>query len=195
MTRIGIIRHGRTSWNNAGRAQGNTDIPLDDEGISMAYKLADRLSQENWDAVYSSNLLRAKQTAEIISKKLKDIPVQWDVRLREVGRGQIEGTTESERIKKWGDNWRKLNLGIESTDQVTTRGISLLEEIITQSTATNILIVTHGLFTRHILKILVPNINMDEHIKNTSLTTLLKTSRGWNCEMYNCTKHLEVKEI
>jgi probable phosphoglycerate mutase len=71
MTKIGIIRHGTTAWNKEGRAQGNSDIPLDNEGLYQALALGKRLSNENWDFIYSSNLLRAKQTAEIVESILE----------------------------------------------------------------------------------------------------------------------------
>ena len=94
MTTIGIIRHGSTLWNKEGRAQGSSDIPLDEEGLLEAIKLAERLKAENWNVLYSSDLLRAKQTTEIIGNPIENIPIYFDNRLREVGGGHIEGTTE-----------------------------------------------------------------------------------------------------
>lgn len=49
MTTIGFIRHGRTAWNHTGRAQGSSDIPLDEEGIVTAERLRERLRDEQWD--------------------------------------------------------------------------------------------------------------------------------------------------
>ena len=117
MIKIGIIRHGSTTWNVEGRAQGNSDIPLDEEGLLGANKLAERLKKENWDIVYSSNLMRAKQTANIIAVK-SGIPIYLDPRLREVGGGLIEGTTEDERVLKWGEKWWHLDLGMEKATKV-----------------------------------------------------------------------------
>lgn len=138
MTKIGIIRHGSTPWNKEGRAQGSSDISLDQAGLSEAYKLAERLRKENWDFIYSSDLLRAKQTAEIIGEKIPNIPLYLEPRLREAGGGQIEGTTEEERVLKWGQNWRELDLGIESADSVITRGLSVIEEIASSTRNVNI---------------------------------------------------------
>ena len=67
MTTIGFVRHGVTAWNKEGRAQGSSDIPLDDEGIEMAEHVAKRLAEEQWDVIYTSPLIRAKKTAEIIA--------------------------------------------------------------------------------------------------------------------------------
>ncbi|PEZ01142.1 histidine phosphatase family protein [Bacillus sp. AFS018417] len=190
MTKIGIIRHGSTPWNKEGRAQGSSDISLDQDGILDAYKLAERLRKENWNFIYSSDLLRAKQTAEIIGEKIANIPIYLEPRLREAGGGQIEGTTEEERVLKWGKNWRELDLGIESADSVITRGLSVIEEIASKHDNKNILIVSHGAFIRHLLKELVPHLNMVEFPRNTSLTNLIKAKNGWDSELYNCTVHL-----
>ncbi|MEI4799862.1 histidine phosphatase family protein [Bacillus sp. FJAT-51639] len=190
MTRIGIIRHGSTPWNKEGRAQGSSDISLDQAGIVDAYKLAERLRKENWDFIYSSDLLRAKQTAEIIGGEISNIPLYLEARLREAGGGQIEGTTEEERILKWGKNWRELDLGIEGTDSVIARGLSVIEEIVSKHDNKNILIVSHGAFIKHLLKKLVPQLHMLESPKNTSLTKLIQLENGWDLELYNCTVHL-----
>ncbi|WP_337019427.1 histidine phosphatase family protein, partial [Oceanobacillus massiliensis] len=69
MTEIGLIRHGSTAWNKERRAQGSSDIPLDEEGLMQAKLVAERLSAEKWDVMYSSDLSRARQTAEAIADK------------------------------------------------------------------------------------------------------------------------------
>lgn len=190
MTTLGIIRHGSTHWNKEGRAQGNSNIPLDPDGFSDAYKLAERLATENWDIIYSSDLLRAKQTAEAIGKNIDNIEIYLDPRLREAGGGEIEGTTEEERISKWGENWRNLNLGIESADSVLARGLPLIEEITYKHPNKNVLIVSHGAFIKYLLKELVPHLNMTDSLKNTSITKIRKLENGWDSELYNCTIHL-----
>jgi len=189
MIRVGFIRHGSTSWNKEGRAQGASDIPLDEEGMLQASKLAERLSHEQWDCIYTSDLLRARQTAEMIGKSL-GIGVISDDRLREVGGGLIEGTTEPERIEKWGANWRALDLGIEKIEVVTARGRDCIDEIVAQYPNQKILIVTHGGFIQCMLKNLLPEYDGTGKIGNTSITTICSTDHGWTCELFNCTKHL-----
>ena len=191
MTRIGIIRHGSTAWNKEGRAQGSSDIPLDEAGLAEAMLLAERLGEEKWDAVYSSHLLRAKQTAEAIGNKFGWEEVLLEPRLREVGGGQIEGTTEDERIAKWGKSWRELDLGIEPSDRVVERGLSFFQDVEENHPGQDVLLVSHGSFIRHMLKELVPHLDMEASPKNTSLTILSRGSDGWEVELYNCVKHLD----
>jgi len=191
MTRIGFIRHGSTAWNKAGRAQGHTNIPLDDEGFEQAEKLAERLSKEKWDVIYSSDLTRARQTAETVREKLGDIPIYFDERLREAGGGLMEGTTESERIEKWGSDWRKIDLKNESKESVEARGLPAIEEMLKKHPGQNILIVSHGAFNRHLLNKLVPVEKGHRPLNNTSVTKILLNTDQWKCELYNCTQHLE----
>ncbi|GGG22186.1 histidine phosphatase family protein [Paenibacillus abyssi] len=102
-TTVALIRHGVTVWNNLGKAQGVSDIPFnEEEGIKQATALANRLSGEEWDIIFSSNLTRARQTAEIIRQSLGVDSVFIDERIREINCGLIEGTTEEERIDRWG---------------------------------------------------------------------------------------------
>ncbi|MBM7564750.1 broad specificity phosphatase PhoE [Paenibacillus sacheonensis] len=129
-TIIGLIRHGVTDWNQQGKAQGISDIPLNEEGVKQAAALADRLSGEQWDAVYSSTLMRAKQTAERVRHSLGIASIVTDERIREIDCGRIEGTTEAERIARWGANWRELDLGIEDSRAVAGRGLSFLNELL-----------------------------------------------------------------
>ena len=190
MTRIGFVRHGTTAWNTAKRAQGHSDIPLDKNGLSEAEKLANRLGKEDWDVLYSSDLERAKQTAEAIGKYC-NMQVHVDKRLRERSGGQIEGTTEAERLTKWGVDWRALDLGMENEASIVDRGFAFLKEVVNKHPDDNILIVTHGAFIKHLLRALIPHADEPiEAIRNTSISCLDQTVDGWNLDLFNCTKHL-----
>ncbi|WP_053365021.1 histidine phosphatase family protein [Bacillus sp. FJAT-27245] len=190
MTKIGFIRHGTTAWNKERRAQGSSDIPLDQDGIDEARMLADRLSGEDWDAIYASPLLRARQTAEIIAARLGVGEIHFDPRLREVSGGQIEGTIEEERIAKWGSNWRELDLGVEKHEKILERGLPAIQEIKDAHPGKNILIVSHGAFIRKIVSELVPALKSEPPLTNTSVTILGQTGEVWECSLYNCTKHI-----
>ena len=82
MTRLLLVRHGETDWNADGRLQGQTDRPLSDFGRKQARGLADELAAEGFEAIYSSDLARARETAEIIGARL-GLPVELDSDLRE----------------------------------------------------------------------------------------------------------------
>jgi probable phosphoglycerate mutase len=192
MTKIAIIRHGTTAWNKEGRAQGSSDIPLDPDGLAEAEKLAERLSKDSWDIIISSTLQRAKQTAATIQQKLGAIEWVLDERIREVGGGKTEGTTEIERVALWGENWRDLDLLAEPVDAVIERGTSALKHIITTHPGKNILLVSHGAFIRHVLGKIFPEMTLLEAgLKNTSVTIVTHKEAAWACDLFNCTLHLE----
>jgi broad specificity phosphatase PhoE len=92
---IVLIRHGATDWNLQGRCQGATDLPLSDVGIRQAEELAATLSRESVRAVYSSDLKRARQTAQLISRP-HDLEVTIEVGIRELDHGSLEGLTFTE---------------------------------------------------------------------------------------------------
>ncbi|MBB4826103.1 putative phosphoglycerate mutase [Sporosarcina luteola] len=191
MLTIGFVRHGVTAWNKEGRAQGSTDIPLDEEGIAMAERVAARLADEQWDVIYTSPLSRARTTADIIGGQMPGVPLVLDDRIRETGGGKIEGTTEAERIDKWGANWRELDMGFEPHDEVISRGLACIDEIQDKYPGKRVLLVSHGTFIKRILNELVPDEDFDQGVDNTSVTILTMGDEGTRCSLYNCTAHLK----
>ncbi|APB70285.1 histidine phosphatase family protein [Paenibacillus polymyxa] len=189
MATIALIRHGSTSWNKEGRAQGNSDISLDQDGINQAELLATRLRSEDWNHIYSSTLARAKQTALIVGSAI-GVDIHLDDRLRERFGGLIEGTTEEERIEKWGTGWRELDLGLEPIEIVQKRGEEFLEEIMMRHQGEKVLVVSHSALIQFNFINLVPDFPT-KHFGNTSITILKKIDNQWTCELHNCTKHLE----
>jgi 2,3-bisphosphoglycerate-dependent phosphoglycerate mutase len=191
MKRIGFVRHGVTEWNRARKWQGHSDIPLDPEGIAEAEKAAARLAGEGWEIIYASPLKRALKTAEIIKEANPGLRLIEDTRLVEVYGGQLEGTTEEERVKKWGSEWRSLlpTLGMEPDEDMIARGIELLEEI-RKRPEENVLLVTHGGFIRRLLQAIVPDLQQTDRILNTSVTVVEMHDEENLCTLYNCTKHL-----
>lgn len=86
-----IIRHGKTDWNNKYKVQGRTDIPLNEEGRKMAEAAAEEYKDVHFDIAFSSPLIRARETAEILLKN-RNIPIIYDDRLMEMSFGIYEGT-------------------------------------------------------------------------------------------------------
>ncbi|WP_152392665.1 histidine phosphatase family protein [Paenibacillus guangzhouensis] len=196
MNRIGFIRHGVTPWNQEGRFQGHSDTPLAPEGILQAELLAARLRDESelesWDLIYSSDLSRAAMTARIVADAIGLTEIHYDERLREVSGGLLDGTTENERVMKWGEDWYddSETLGLEGEEESARRGLQCIEELVSKYPGRRILLVSHGTFLSYVLNQLLPKDLSRPHLNNTSLTTLVGVTGAWECEMYNCTKHL-----
>lgn len=89
-TRLYLVRHGQTDWNLAGRLQGQTDIPLNDTGRQQAEEARQRLSGVHFDAVYSSPLIRAVETAVLVSGWPRE-RICTDERIKEIAFGDWEG--------------------------------------------------------------------------------------------------------
>jgi len=145
-----LVRHGQTGWNKNGILQGRTDVPLNDEGIRQAIKLAELLQNEKIDFIFSSPLIRAKLTAEIIAKKHK-LEIIEDRRLKEIDLGEWEGQKTEEVLKDpKRELWAKYELnsetpGGESIGEVEKRVFEFLDEIFSKYSEKNILIVGHQL--------------------------------------------------
>ncbi|XID94330.1 histidine phosphatase family protein [Paenibacillaceae bacterium WGS1546] len=194
--RIGWVRHGVTEWNQRGIIQGVTDIPLSQEGLRQARLLADRLAREGerWNGVYCSDLVRAVQTGETLASRLR-IPLIPDARLRERSFGSAEGTTEAERLARWGAEWRSAVPDQENDESVRARGHEFVREIADKHAGEAWLVVTHGSFLARMLQSMCEGLD-DAHLLNMSLTVLEREREGerWKPLLHNCTKHLSEAE-
>ena len=194
MTTIGFVRHGITEWNELGKVQGRSNIPLNERGKQQTMALANRLAlEEKWDIIISSDLERAAETAKIIASKLGRVDTHFDERTREIDCGQIEGTNEQERVSRWGSEWRKLDLGMESFEEVAKRGATFLKDISEQYKGKRVLIVSHGAIIGLTLRVLIPGGIQKNNIDNTALTIINEIEDQWECALFNCTKHLEAE--
>jgi broad specificity phosphatase PhoE len=135
VTELLLIRHGETDWNAEGRLQGHTDRPLNDHGRRQAQRLADELAGEELEAIYSSDLARARETAEIVGERL-GLPVVLDPDLREKNWGTWEGLTPVERDT--------VELVGESTEEHAARTLGALRRIAERHPEGRVLVVTHG---------------------------------------------------
>ena len=136
MTTLLLVRHGETDWNAEGRLQGHTDRPLNDYGRRQAGELAERLAgEEEVDAIYASDLARARETAEIVGARL-GLPVGVDPDLREKNWGTWEGLTGDERVH--------VELVGESTAEHGERMLRALRRIAERHPEGRVVVVTHG---------------------------------------------------
>ncbi|CAH0118766.1 histidine phosphatase family protein [Paenibacillus sp. CECT 9249] len=192
---IGLIRHGLTDWNALGKIQGQTDIPLNADGRKQAEAMASRLIDDAgpWDYIVSSNLSRALETARIIAERL-DMPIlPPDPRLIERSYGSVEGTTQEERVRRWGADWKRLDLGQETDASMQARGLDFIEDLYGRYPQSNILVVTHGSFLAQLYTALFQD-RFQEHIGNLSFTILERKDAEWIPLLYNCTRHLQTIE-
>ena len=107
MMRLILVRHGQTEWNAGGRYQGQSNVALSDTGRKQARFLAERFPVRQLDAIYTSDLDRAKETAECVGKRL-GLTVYQEKAFRELSFGDWEGLTYQEISSRWPEEAEKL---------------------------------------------------------------------------------------
>lgn len=148
-TTILLARHGETDWNAVGRWQGHTDRSLTELGRRQAAELAERLADVELDAVYSSDLLRAVETAEPVAKRL-GLPLQTLPELREVDVGTWAGLTRDEVAERFPDGfrrWSEWQTGWEdgeTYDEMGERVVGAILRLAGEHPGERILVVSHG---------------------------------------------------
>ncbi|RKN86117.1 histidine phosphatase family protein [Paenibacillus ginsengarvi] len=190
MAVITFVRHGVTNHNIEKRAQGHTQNPLNEEGRAQAQLVARRLSEEQWDVFLSSDLRRARETADIVAAAIGRPVDEFDPRLREMDRGKIADTTEEERVARWGKNWKQLDMAQETHESMRARGIGFIQDIASRYAGKRVLVVTHGYFLGQTLKELMQDESTGSELRNTSVTTIAHDGEKWGYLLYDCTKHL-----
>ena len=151
VTRIVAIRHGETAWNVDTRIQGHRDIALNDTGRWQAQRMASALIDEGISAIYSSDLLRALETAQALGRALS-MPVVTDTRLRERAFGVFEAYTFAEIEARWPAEARRwvqrepdfAPEGGESLRQVHDRCVSAVQALADTHAGQTIALVAHG---------------------------------------------------
>jgi broad specificity phosphatase PhoE len=152
MTRLCIVRHGQTDWNIEGRYHGQSDVPLNEKGHAQASALARQLQECSFDAVYSSDLQRARETAEIIAAVIH-LPVMLEPRLREINQGEWEGQLVEVIKSRYEALWMQRTQdpagvrppGGETVGEVAQRVYCALDDISRIYPHGTVLICSHGL--------------------------------------------------
>jgi 2,3-bisphosphoglycerate-dependent phosphoglycerate mutase len=139
MTTLLLARHGETDWNRELRIQGSSDIALNELGREQASALAQELADVPLDAIYSSDLSRARETAEAVAAT-HGLQVRLDPRLRERAFGSWEGLTR-EDIAELPDRSRHDG---ESDDEVRERVLEAVQAIADAHPGEQVLVVAHG---------------------------------------------------
>ncbi|MEL6459590.1 MAG: alpha-ribazole phosphatase [Cyanobacteria bacterium J06621_15] len=153
--RLLLVRHGETEWNQQSKYQGQVDVSLNKNGESQSQKLAEFLRDISIDKVYSSSLLRAKETAEIVLQYHQDINLELNDRFKEIIHGVWEGKSKTEieqefpgELQRWYETPEEFKMPSgESLEQVWQRTIEVYELILKEALNNQlktVLIVAHG---------------------------------------------------
>lgn len=152
LTQICFIRHGETDWNIEQRMQGHIDRPLNANGAAQAVTVGRHFSTLQADALYSSDLLRARQTAQPIAQALQ-LPLTLLSALRERHFGRCEGLTFAEIAARYEDDARAIECrdpdyaapqGGESRRQHEARVLDCIACLVNDHPGQTIVVVTHG---------------------------------------------------
>ena len=175
---IALVRHGKTIYNELGKLQGKSNIPLCDDGRNDCRRLKEKIKDKHYDICFCSPLIRAVETAMILVGDKVEIRI--DDRLTERYFGQLEGHiyTEYDHEKYWDYNLNCNDLEIEPIKDLFARCNSFIEYIKENYNDKDILIVTHGGVFKCIYHIL----------NNTDLNTNLSDVKVENCEYMEINK-------
>lgn len=152
MTTLYMVRHGETPWNVEGRYQGQLDPPLSKKGHQQAQATANSLAPLGFDAIFSSDLARARQTAEALAD-ITSLTIQLDPRLREIHQGQWQGVLIDDIRAGWPDEiygwendpWHHHPPGGERLQTLQTRLFAAVRDIAARHPQGKVAVFTHKL--------------------------------------------------
>lgn len=173
MTHIYLVRHGETDWNLGHRIQGSTDIPLNDTGRGQAVRAGRLLARRSWDAIYSSPLSRAMETATIISSTVGLGPPLAIGALVERSYGDAEGMTDREIRKRFPGTTPVP--GREPRGDVAARVMPALLSLAERHGGEHLIVATHGAVIRTVLLSLKAPVRAGIAITNGSIHSFRHT--------------------
>ncbi|KDP31898.1 hypothetical protein JCGZ_12359 [Jatropha curcas] len=196
-----VVRHGETLWNVDGRLQGHLDVELNEVGRQQAALVADRLSKEpKISAIYSSDLKRASETAEIIAARCGGLEVIEDENLRERHLGDLQGLVLHEAAKVSPEAYQAflsrqtaqhIPGGGESLDQLYQRCTSCLQKIAKKHKGERVVVVTHGGVIRALYRRACPNKKPPGKVLNTSINIfIIPDGNKWTAKTWGDVSHL-----
>jgi broad specificity phosphatase PhoE len=200
--RLILVRHGETEWNATLRYQGHANIPLNEQGRAQARAAGARLARYGATAIYTSDILRAAETAEIIGGALGLAPRPMSD-LREIDVGQWEGLTPEELYRRFPEHMeafdrdpaRTVRLGGESYAQLQERALVALNTIHAAHPGDELVLgVSHGGTIRALLCHII-GLDLAHFgrlwLDNGSFTELRHGSHGWRLVRLNDAAHIE----
>lgn len=199
-TNLVLVRHGETAWNVEGRIQGHLDIELNELGLAQADAVGNRLRAEDFDAIYSSDLVRAYRTAApAVARPETDIV--REPRLRERHLGVLQGLTGAEAAIHQPDAWEAFKsreadaalAGGESLGEFSRRIAGFIEDVLARHAGRRILLVTHGgvLDAAYRYALRMPlSAHRDFPLYNASVNTILHDGGRWAIASWGDVSHL-----
>jgi len=199
-----LIRHGETDWNRIGRCQGVADIVLNENGKRQARELAHSLRDHNIKAIYSSDLKRARETAQHIAEH-HNITVQLEPGLQEMNQGDLEGLSfpdirdrYAEVLKQWRESPETLRLPSgESLVEVQNRAWKVFEKVHDKHLGETVVVVSHNL-TIITLLCKITGVGLkgfrDFHIEATSKNIIISEDGSLRIDVINDVSHLSPME-
>ena len=200
MMRLILIRHGQTEWNADGRYQGQSNVALSDTGRKQAKFLAERFPVKHLDAIYASDLERARETAECVGEKL-GVLVRPEKAFRELSFGDWEGLTYQQITARWPEESHKLftapdELEIpngETFQALQKRALSKINKLCIEHVDQTIGIFAHGAINKTILAGLmhIPLHYLWSLRQDNTAVNILRLDDGYvTVELINSTSHL-----
>jgi len=200
-TRLCIVRHGETAWNAEHRVQGQLDVPLNGIGQAQALAASKILSKEKFDAIYSSDLSRARQTAEPTAGFLS-MKIIFDRDLRERHYGIFERLTYAEVKVRYPEDYARFDARDpeyafrtgEKLQDFYDRSIAVISRIAKQHEGQHVLVFTHGgvldMFYRYATGLSI-SAERKFGIPNAGLNRIELSSTGWQIRSWADSAHLE----
>ena len=200
-TRLCIVRHGETAWNAEHRVQGQLDIPLNNIGLRQAQAVGRALKDERFDAIYSSDLVRARQTADPIANILS-MKILLEKDLRERHYGIFERLTYAEVKIRYPEDYARFEARDpeyafrtgESLKDFYARSIAVVSRIAEANHGKNVLVFTHGgvldMLYRHITDLSV-SAERNFGIPNAGLNRVEISAAGWQVRAWADIGHLD----
>jgi broad specificity phosphatase PhoE len=196
--RLIVWRHGRTAWNFEDRIQGQSDVPLDEVGVSQARSAAARLASLAPTRIFSSDLQRAAATAAELASLVR-LPVEYDKALREIDVDDWAGLTNAELASQFPEAAARIRAGEpqrrgtngETVEEVAARFAPALGRAVDSGDSSDtVVVVAHGLAARvgicHFLGVPVEHWAVFGSLSNCSWVSLLPSRHGrWRIEEWN----------
>lgn len=203
-THLYLVRHGETEYNRNGMVQGRgINAPLNEMGRRQAEALAAHYASHEFNAIYSSTLLRALETARAVAAVHKHAPLVSLNDLEEMSWGSYEGLNVTAKMREdfnqMREEWRQGNLdfalaGGESARDVQQRAVSALDYIVQKHQGQRVMVVAHGRFLRILLATILSDFGITkmEEIQhtNTGVNYLTHVSDGFLPQFLDNTDHL-----